>query len=181
MRNTRKKGRGIFAKKGIKAGVVLGDYIGKVIHPHEEETYEKGDDLFLMYYHRKATVYPDVKSPGVHIINHSCKPNCGIYTYKGHTLYFTLKKIKKGEELTVSYMLSPKDRDCNPCTHACYCQSKICRKTMHLTPKEYKKWNAFEDRIAAKTKRERIRFSTTLPQLSSYPKYLPVNPIYFSL
>ena len=48
---------------------------------------------------------------------HSQKPlfkNVGKYVFaKGHSLFFALGKIKSGEELTISYLLSPGE-NCKP-------------------------------------------------------------------
>jgi|SRR6185369_2514444 len=178
IKTTRKKGRGIFAKNDIAAGTIIGDYLGKVIRTAEEDTHEKEGGMYLMYYHDYASLYPvDVKEPGIHLINHSCAPNCWMYTYKGHTLFFALRHIFPGEELTVSYLLSPDD-DCNPCTHECHCESINCTHTMHLSHDFFNKWDEFEEIQAKKTKRARITYGKPLPRLGQYPKTIPDDPIY---
>lgn len=177
IKTTEKKGRGIFVKKDIAPGVVIGDYIGRVIKTAEEDTSQK-DGLYLMYYHDYASLYPiDIHAPGVHLINHSCAPNCWIFTYKGHTLFFTLRKIFAGEELTASYLLSP-DASCEPCEHICRCESAVCTQTMHLPEEQFKKWTMFTEEQGKKTKRARIRYGRELPELSSYPDSIPDEPIY---
>jgi len=178
MRTSKEKGRGIYAKKDIPAGIVLGDYIGRVIRIKDEEKYETGDHFYLMYYHRAATIYPDPKKPGVHIINHSCTPNTWMHTYRGHTLYFALRRIFAGEELTVSYNLAPLDKDCDPCTHLCHCKSIICSNTMHMTQEKSDRWNEFEEAQAQKTVRESVKINKMLPLLDSYPENIPDHPIY---
>lgn len=178
IKTTEKKGRGIFATKDIPAGTVVGDYIGKVIKTAEEDTYEKDEGLYLMYYHDYASLYPlDIKAPGVHLINHACAPNCWMYTYKGHTLFFTLRHIFAGEELTVSYLLSP-DITCDPCTHTCKCEGLICYQTMHLSKERFEIWNEVNIELSNKTKRERIRYGKELPKITAYPKKIPDNPVY---
>lgn len=178
VKQTKEKGRGIFAKKDIEAGVVIGDYLGKMIKPSEEDDYDKDEKFYSMYYSDHATIFPNLKKSGIHLLNHSCTPNTWMYTYKGHTLYFTLRHIFKGEELTIAYLLSPLDKYCKPCKHVCKCKSMICRETMHLSQKKYEKWSKFLEAQEKATKRERIRFGKQLPQLSSYPKSLPDDPIY---
>lgn len=171
-------GRGVFAKKDIEAGVVVGDYLGKMIHPEEEDDVEKGDHFYLMYYHDYASIYPEVKKPGVHLLNHSCAPNTWMYTYMGHTLYFAIRHIFPGEQLTVSYQISPQDKECKPCTHLCSCGSVLCFQTMHLSEERYNKWAEFHDREEKKTQRERVRFGEYLQPLDKYPKSIPDNPLY---
>jgi hypothetical protein len=175
---TKKKGRGVFAKKDIKPGTVIGDYIGKVIRTAEENTYEGDLGLYLMYYHDYASLYPmDIKKPGIHLLNHSCTPNNWMYTYKGHTLFFALRHIFAGEELTVSYLLSP-DEDCNPCVHQCVCESVICTGSMHQSKIQFETWTAFNEDQMKQTKRARIRYGRELPALSSYPNTIADHPVY---
>lgn len=178
IKKTKKKGRGIFAKKDVLPGIVIGDYIGKVIKTAENEIDEQ-NGLYLMYYHDYASIYPtNPQAPGIHLINHSCTPNSWIYIYKGHTLFFTLRHIFKGEELTASYLLSSLDSTCNPCIHECFCGSKYCLKTMHLPLERFKKWSKFNEMQSKQTKRARIRYGYNLPKLDSYPKTIPDNSIY---
>lgn len=178
VKDTKEHGRGIFATKEISAGTVIGDYTGRVIRPQEEDEVEKGAHFYLMYYHDYASIYPDLKKPGIHLINHSCTPNVWMYTYHGHTLYFALRKIFRGEQITVSYQLSPLDKNCAPCTHTCTCGAALCFQTMHLSQKRYKEWDAFQTVQEDRTPRERVRFGELLPPLASYPKSIPDNSIY---
>jgi hypothetical protein len=157
---------------------VIGDYLGKVIRPQDEDALDNEGHFYLMYYHDYASIYPDLSKPGVHLVNHSCTPNTWMYTYYGHTLYFALRKIFPGEEITISYQLSEQDKDCNPCTHICECGAVICFQTMHLSKKRYAEWAEFHDSEEKKTKRQRVRFDHDLPPLKSYPDSIPDNPIY---
>ena len=175
---TEEKGFGVFAKKEIKAGTIIGDYLGKVIKTAQYDLNRNKNGLYLMYYTDQASIYPNLKKPGIHSLNHSCTPNCWIYTYRGHTLFFALRKINPGEELTISYLLSPLDENCNPCTHKCKCESNYCTGTMHLTQDKYEKWQKFQNEEKKKNKKAKAVFGKNLPKLSSYPKIIPDNPIY---
>jgi hypothetical protein len=175
---TKSKGNGLFAEKNIDAGTVIGDYLGRVIRTSEEELIDDSDNFYLMYYHDQASIFPDLQKPGIHLLNHSCTPNIWMYTYKGHTLFFSLRHIFKGEELTVNYLLSPQDKYCNPCTHLCKCESVMCSNTMHLSKKKYDAWSTFHDAESARSKKERVKYGSNLPKLSSYPTSIPDNPIY---
>lgn len=176
VRTTKKKGRGIFAKKDIKAGTIIGDYLGKVVKGSSDEIDEDAG-LYLMYYHDRACIYPEHKSVGIHLLNNSCTPNCWMYTYRGHTLFFTLRDVFKGEELTISYLLDPIDT-CKPCIHQCSCGSDFCEGTMHLPKERYDKWADFHEKEDAATKRVRIRYGKELPKLDNYPKEVPDKHIY---
>ncbi len=39
---------------------------------------------------------------GTHYINHSCEPNAYVRTIHGHVVFFALRDIHPGEEITVS-------------------------------------------------------------------------------
>jgi len=173
-----KKGKGLFAKKDIEAGTVIGDYLGLVIRAEAEDEYDKEDHFYLMYYHDKASIYPDVKKPGIHIINYSCTPNVWMYTYKGHALYFALRHIFAGEELNVNYLLEPQDNSCSPCTHLCHCGSVICTGTMHMTAEKYDAWDELNHEISKRTKTDRVFYGKNLPQLSTYPESIEDHPLY---
>lgn len=174
-----KKGKGVFATKNIKPGVIIGDYLGKVIRMEDEAIYDKGGKFYSMYYSDSTLIYPvSVKKDGMHLFNHSCTPNTWMYTYKGHTLYFALRNIFPDEELTVSYLLSPLDKECKPCTHLCSCQSIMCYGTMHLTEKRYEKWEVFHENQEKATKPEKVIFGQELQKLESYPKNIPDDKIY---
>lgn len=175
---TKEKGFGVFAKKEISAGTTIGDYLGKVIKTAEYDLAKDKSGLYLMYFTDTASIYPNLKKPGLHLLNHSCAPNCWIYTYRLHTLFFAIRKINPGQELTISYLLSPQDETCNPCTHACKCLSKFCTGTMHLTRAKYEKWQKFQNEKKKKTKTSKVVFGKNLLKLTSYPKIIPNNPIY---
>lgn len=171
IRETKRKGRGVFAKKNISKGTVIGDYIGKVMRP--EEAIVDEENFYLMYYHDRAVISPSLKKPGVHLLNHSCRPNCFLYIYKGHTFAFALRKIPAGEELTIPYLLPPINKFCNPCPHVCHCGNLNCTKTMHLSIDQYRKWRKLNFKQSKETKKERVRFGKDLPPLPEYPKKIP--------
>lgn len=181
IKKTKEKGYGVFAKKEIKAGTVIGDYLGKVIKTGLYDLEEDKNGLFLLYLTNQASIYPNLNKPGIHLLNHSCKPNCWIYTYCGHTLFFALRNIKPGEELTISYLLSPKGKNCKPCPHICKCGNKFCTGTMHLSEDKYERWQNFQDEEKKKAKKVKFIFGKFLPKLASYPKLIPNNPIYAEL
>lgn len=177
VRKTKNKGFGVFAKKAIKKGTIISDYLGKVIKTADYNLDLDKNGLYLMYLTDQAAVYPNPSGFGPHLINHSCEPNCWIYTYCGHTLFFATRDIKAGEELTISYLLSP---NCSKsCTHACRCASKFCTGTMHLSEKKYKLWQKFQER--QKTKITKVIFGKDLPRLASYPAIKAGDPIYATI
>lgn len=137
------KGRGVFALHDIEPGTVIGDYLGKIIKPYSNN--EKKNGLYDMQCGVHYDVMADPKKIGIHLINHSCANNCEMYPYRGgHVLFVALRKILKGEELTINYGLGVQDEKDIPCAlHACHCGSKICRGTMHEAENHYERW--YED------------------------------------
>jgi len=169
IKKAKDKGKGVFAEKPISAGTLIGDYVGKLVHLRDVNYDKEKENLYLMYYNDELGIYPNLKKPGVHLLNHSCSPNCWIIKFKRHTLVFALKNIKKREELTISYLLPP-NKQCMGCTHTCHCESRVCTKSMHLTEGGYKKWQDFQDKEEKKGKYKKINNENILKPLAKYPK-----------
>ena len=60
------------------------------------------------------------------IINHCCEASLVSRVMKGHIIYMSLRKIKKGEELTIDYNFPKSSGDRTPCK----CGAKNCRGIM---------------------------------------------------
>ena len=178
VRETPHKGRGVFAKKLIEKGTVIGDYLGTIIQMSEYDIDEDSRGLYLMYLTDETCIYPDLNTAGLHLINHSCKPNCWIYTYKFHTLFFALRRIYPGEEVCISYLLSPLDTLCDPCPHDCHCGEKTCTGTMHLSQVQFMLWQKFQDAQKQPVPKKRFIKNTQLPKLDEYPTRISVDSIY---
>jgi|SRR5579872_4169191 len=179
VKETKNRGLGVFAKKEIKRGTVIGDYLGKLIDTSLifDPELEK-DGLYLMWYTNDASIYPDRTKPGIYLFNHSCEPNCYFFIYKWHTLFYALRDIKRGEELTVSYMLSPEQLwdERGECTHSCLCGSKSCTGTMHMTSEKYAKWKKYQAGLQKATREPKVYYGKNLPRLRSYPKFIFNTP-----
>ena len=169
VKETKNKGRGVFARKPIGQGSLIGDYVGKLVHLKDVDFDKEKKKLYLMYYNDEFGIYPNLKKPSVHLINHSCSPNCWIIRYKDHTIVFALKNIDKGDELTISYLLPPK-MNCKPCSHKCFCKSKSCTGSMHLTEGGYKKWQDFQEKEGKIKMFKTKRAASELKPLKEYPK-----------
>ncbi len=100
IKKTKKKGRGVFARLPIPAGTIIGDYTGRLVTEKEAEELEKkyGNSCYSMDYNDNGiSIFPlEVKAPGIHLLNHSCSPNCDTYFYYGHTLFFCRTKNLAG-------------------------------------------------------------------------------------
>ena len=179
VRTLKKTGRGVFATRDIKAGTVIGDYIGTIIKSDSNDENKNG--LYDMRGGLKYDILANPKKDGIHLINHSCANNCDAYPYRGHVLYVALRKIYKGEEITVNYGLGGADEDDIVCKkHACHCGSRICSGTMHEDEAQYNPWyEAWEKLIKQQFGRWYRsvpgKYGSELPALSSYPSYIKTD------
>ncbi|MFA5109238.1 MAG: SET domain-containing protein-lysine N-methyltransferase [Patescibacteria group bacterium] len=167
---TKKKGRGVFARKEIPGGTLVGDYLGKIIRDSEIDALEKkygGASYSMDYTGDDTSIFPAVKTSGVHLINHSCAPNCDVYYYFGHTLYFALRRIFPGEELTVDYGFDPQSDNA---VSYCLCGSPFCRGTMYASPEKLEKFHVFFQQQIKGQRFKICRPGTFLEPLAKYPK-----------
>ncbi len=120
---------GIYAAEPIPAGRKVIEYVGERIS--RRETKRRSDTRefnYLFTLDNYWTIDGSVGGSGAEYINHSCDPNIQARILRGHILYFALRAIRKGEELTVDYHFS-KDVEKVPCA----CGSKKCRGTINVT------------------------------------------------
>lgn len=114
-------GSGIFTKKDIRKGEYVCRIKGKKFHwVYNEKTDRK---LGANWFGLGKNIWIDPIFPLSHI-NHSCDPNIGI---KGKIMFYALKDIKAGEELTFDYSTSDEEIEWQM---KCNCGSKKCRKYM---------------------------------------------------
>ena len=118
--------RGLCASKDIKPEVKIIEYVGKLITKKETEQNLKFDnkkDIYLFNINEKYDLDGDFSWNTARLINHSCNPNCEVEG-EGLKLWISsLRKIKKGEELTYDYGFS---YDADYKQFPCKCQSMNC-------------------------------------------------------
>lgn len=181
IKKTKKKGRGAFARQEIPAGTVIGDYLGLLIKDEKIEAIEKkfGDASYAMDYNNNGlSIFPvDIKADGIHLINHSCSANCDAYFYYGHTLYFALRRIFPGEELTIDYGYDP--YEAGRClTPYCHCGSDFCRGTMYLNDKKIKEYGNFYHQETKNQKFKSQKAGEILAPLKKYPKKIKDHQVF---
>mgnify|MGYP001207411767 CR=1 FL=1 len=118
--------RGLYAKKNIKAGTRIIQYIGKLISKKQTEENHKFDnekDIYLFNLNNRYDLDGDFSWNIARLINHSCDPNCEVEG-KGLEIWVTsIRDIKTGEELSYDYGFGyDKDYKQFPCK----CKSKKC-------------------------------------------------------
>lgn len=141
------RGRALIVTKDIEPGTVIGDYMGVFYPESKDEELEETHGLYAMEYDANYIIFPteeERNSKDVPLINHSCEENCGIITYKGHALYYALRKIFAGEELTVCYSIEPDSP--SPLTkYQCRCGSDFCRGTFCVSMQAIQDLDEFEN------------------------------------
>lgn len=130
---SRIQGFGVFAEETIPAGRKVIEYAGrrisrKALHRKRAGKRPKKLKRICMFIcNRYWAVDGGDGGNGAELINHGCDPNLKTRKMRGHVFYYSHRKIRAGEELTVDYRLSPLTF-----RYACHCGSPKCRGTMNL-------------------------------------------------
>lgn len=130
VKETKNKGRGLFAKEPIQKGETIIIQGGKIAQSKELEEPPLSNfnyDCFQIdegFYICPIETDPD-KKEGVFIMNHSCNPNCGV---KGQTIFVALRDIIVGEELCYEYAMTDVYREDEEWKEMeCLCGAENCR------------------------------------------------------
>ena len=134
VRQSRIDGNGMFAMEIIPARRKVVEYAGEKIRMREAER------RFWRMYRKKGTkrMYLAKLSPGwavdgavggngSELINHSCDPNLFIKRERGKIYFYSKRRIRLGEEITVDYRYAA-----NSIEVPCRCASSKCRGTINL-------------------------------------------------
>ncbi len=118
---------GLYAGEDIPANRKVIEYTGEKLNPRQKQQREHSKYLFILddYW----TLDGSVGGSGAEFVNHSCEPNLVARIMKGHILYFSQRKIRKGEELTIDYNYDDTDE-----VMKCVCGTKNCRGTINVLP-----------------------------------------------
>ena len=121
---------GLFAGENIPANRKVIEYTGERLN--RKQAKDRGDKqlTYLFAVDNYWTLDGAVGGSGAEIINHCCEASLVSRVMKGHIIYMSLRKIKKGEELTIDYNFPKSSGDRTPCK----CGAKNCRGTL-LAPK----------------------------------------------
>ena len=118
--------RGLYASTNIKKDSKIIEYKGKIITVKETEINPKFDNdkaIYLFNLNKRYDLDGDFKYNTARLINHSCDPNCEVDGVGLKLWIYSLRNIKKNEELTYDYGFSfDKDYKDFPCR----CGSKKC-------------------------------------------------------
>ena len=115
-------GTGCFADESIPARKKVGSLGGKVVSKKVAEEIAVGKNSISLVELWNGKVIDASREKGVRYINHSCAPNTYMRTFNYHVEFYTLRKIRKGEELTCDY--GPTHHEG---TLACRCGAPGCK------------------------------------------------------
>lgn len=125
--------KGVFAKKNIKKGTKIIEYVGEIITKKESDSraqtqLEKNKKnkthgaVYIFELNKRYDIDGNVPWNKAKYINHSCDPNAETEDINGHIWIIAIKDIKKGEEITYNYGYDLEDYK----DHPCKCKSKNC-------------------------------------------------------
>jgi|TARA_B000000532_G_scaffold244000_1_gene241896 SET domain-containing protein len=128
-------GTGIFAGRDIKKGERVIRYIGDKILKSEGDrrsalriknflNSEKTGSVYIFELNKKYDIDGNVKRNKARYINHSCDPNCEVEIENNEIWISSIRKIKKGSELSYDYGYEFDKDDYKD--HICKCGSKNC-------------------------------------------------------
>ena len=115
-------GTGAFAKRKIRTGTKVIEYVGEKINKREALEQLERDNGYIFTFDDEHDINGDVEWNPARFINHSCEPNCEAIDYDGHIWIVAARSIHPGEEITYNYGYDLTDwRD-----HPCACRARRC-------------------------------------------------------
>lgn len=118
-------GKGCFAAVPFSTRRKVGELLGERIFNREAaRRVAKGGKVRICQLDDHWSIDASRGGDATAYINHSCAPNCFSRVSRGHMLFFALRDIRAGEELTLDY---------TPSQHPgrrCHCGAANCRGVM---------------------------------------------------
>ena len=118
-------GKGCFAALPLPARRKIGELAGERISQREaQRRVAKGGKVRICDLDEKWSIDASRGGNATAYINHSCAPNAFSRVVRGHMLFFALRDIAAGEEITLDY--TPSQHPGRPCR----CGASDCRGVM---------------------------------------------------
>ena len=118
-------GKGCFAAVPFRARTKVGELVGERISNREAaRRVAKGGKVRICELDEKWSIDASRGGDATAYINHSCAPNCFSRVLHGHMIFFALRDIAVGEEITLDY--TPSQHPGRRCT----CAAENCRGIM---------------------------------------------------
>ena len=155
VRKSKIHGTGIFATQNIDKNVKIIRYVGEKITKKEGDIrsekrikrYLKSSKTGSVYIFELNKKYDIDGSPNYNkarYINHSCSPNCEVDIINNQIWISSIKKIKKGTELSYDYGYEFDKDDYKD--HECRCGSKNCIGYI-ISSDDWKKYGKYINKI----------------------------------
>jgi SET domain-containing protein len=130
-------GNGVFATRKIPADTRVIEYAGDRVTARQAASRKSADPdnpFHTFFFSLENGRLIDGASNGndARWINHCCEPNCEAREEDGRIFIYSLRDIRRGEELNYDYGLVVAERH-TPAVkraYACFCGAENCRKTM---------------------------------------------------
>lgn len=137
VRRSKIHGNGVFAIRKIPADTRLIEYKGERITWKQAGKREAHDPdnpyhTFFFSLHDGRVIDGGVRGSDARWINHACEPNCEPREEDGRVYIYSLRDLKRGEELSYDYGLIIEDRHTPALkrAYACRCGASNCRGNM---------------------------------------------------
>ncbi len=128
-------GTGVFATRDIKKNTNIIEYIGEKIKKSEGDrrserrikkylNSETTGSVYIFELNKKYDIDGSPLYNKARYINHSCDPNCEVDIINNQIWISSIKKIKKGQELSYDYGYEFEKNDFKD--HVCKCGSSKC-------------------------------------------------------
>ena len=135
VKNSKIHGKGIVATRNIKKSTRIIQYIGEIVSKKEGDKrsgnrikkYLKSNrtgSVYIFELNKKYDIDGFFGYNKARYINHSCNPNCEVEISNDQIWICSIKRIKKGEELSYDYGYAFDKNDYKD--HECKCGSKYC-------------------------------------------------------
>ena len=161
VRKSKIHGSGVFALKSIPKNTDIIEYIGEKITKKEGDlrsdrrikrylNSEETGSVYIFELNKKYDIDGSPLYNKARYINHSCEPNCEVKISNNQIWISSIKKIKKGEELSYDYGYAFNKEDYKD--HICKCGSKNCIGYI-ISSDDWDKFLKHLDRIISKFKK----------------------------
>ncbi|MGA7916496.1 MAG: SET domain-containing protein-lysine N-methyltransferase [Candidatus Acidiferrales bacterium] len=116
---------GVFALEDVPRGRRVIEYTGKRLSYGDAAKNSPPEDTYIAAMNSVWCIDGRTGGRGAQFINHSCRPNLIWRCVRGRLYLFSLRRIRAGEELTVTYRYA-----INLKRVPCRCGARRCRGTL---------------------------------------------------